>query len=88
MNIDDLNKRAEMIINLANNGGNPNSVMQTLISKNPNMYSTQINQTMTQIQNMAQGRTIPEFYLQILKQNGLSEQNLMGIAKLLGVKNN
>ena len=51
-----------------------------------NNYQTQINQTMTQLNNMAQGRPMPEFYIQVLKQHGLSEQNAEGLARLMGIK--
>ena len=47
---------------------------------------SQINQMKSQMQNMAQGRTPTEFILQIARQNGVNEQNLQGIARILGAK--
>lgn len=85
LNAQELNRRAEMIINMANNGMNPQSVMQQLMGKNA-QYPQQINQAMTQMKNMAGGRSMPEFYIQILKQNGLTEQNAIGLSRLMGIK--
>ena len=77
----DINQTIERIIALYNSGGNPNQMMQTMISKNPN-----ITQMGTQLQNMAQGRNMSEFLLQLAKQNGVSEQNIRGLAQILGAK--
>lgn len=82
----ELNQRAEMIISLASKGMNPQAVFQQMVGGNGSMPTQQINQTMTQLNNMAEGRSLPEFYLQALKQHGLTEQNAQGLAKLLGVK--
>ena len=46
----------------------------------------QMGQMQTQMQNMAQGRTPKDFILQMAKQNGVSEQNLQGLARILGAK--
>ena len=86
MNPQEINQRAEMIINMANNGINPQSVMQQMMSNGFNAQSPQYNTAMTQMRNMAGGRSMPEFYIQILKQNGLTEQNAQGLAKLMGIK--
>lgn len=77
----DINQTIERIIALYNSGGNPNQIMQTMISKHPN-----INQMGTQLQNMANGRNMSEFLLQLAKQNGVSEQNIRGLAQILGAK--
>ena len=81
----ELNKRAEMIINLANSGMSPQSVMQQFVGNNA-QYSQQMGLTMTQLNNMAEGRPLNEFMLQALKQGGLSEKNAQGIARLLNIK--
>jgi hypothetical protein len=47
---------------------------------------TPIGQMQSQMQNMAQGRSPMEFILQIARQNGVSEQNLQGIARILSAK--
>lgn len=85
MNPQELNQRAEMIINLANQGMNPQAVMQQLWGKNMN-YQNQMNTIQTQLKNMANGRPMNEFLMQALKQSGLTEQNAQGIARLLKMK--
>lgn len=84
-NAQELNRRAEMIINMANNGMQPQAVMQQLIGRNMN-YQNEIQMAQTQLKNMAQGRPMPEFIIQALKQNGLTEQNAIGLARLMGIK--
>lgn len=86
MNPQELNQRVEAIINMANNGINPQSVMQQMMSNGFNAQSAQYNTAMAQMRNMAGGRSMPEFYIQILKQNGLTEQNAQGLARLMGIK--
>ena len=86
MNPQELNQRVEAIINMANNGINPQSVMQQMMSNGFNAQSPQYNTAMTQMRNMAGGRSMPEFYIQILKQNGLTEQNAQGLTRLMGIK--
>lgn len=86
MNPQELNQRIEMVLAMANNGGNPQAVMQQMMARGFNNQNSQLNTAMTQMKNMAGGRSMPEFYLQILKQNGLTEQNAQGLAKLLGIK--
>lgn len=86
MNPQELNQRAEMIINMANNGMQPQALMQQMISNGLNTQSPQFNTAMSQMKNMAGGRSMPEFYIQVLRQNGLTEQNAQGLSKLLGIK--
>lgn len=85
MNPQELNQRAEMIIGMANNGMQPQAVMQQLMGRNSN-YQTQFQTAQTQLKNMAQGRPMNEFIIQILKQNGLTEQNAIGLSRLMGIK--
>lgn len=82
----DINQRVEAILNLANSGGNPQAVMQQMMSRGFNSNSQQLNTAFTQMKNMANGRSMPEFYIQMLKQNGLNEKNAEGLARLLGVR--
>ena len=84
-NAQELNRRAEMIINMANNGIQPQAVMQQLIGRNMN-YQNEIQTAQTQLKNMAEGRPMPEFIIQVLKQNGLTEQNAIGLSRLMGIK--
>ena len=85
MNVQELNQRAEMIINMANKGLQPQAVIQQLLGRNVN-YQNQIQTIQTQLTNMANGRPMPEFIIQMLKQNGLSEQNAIGLSRLMGIK--
>lgn len=85
MNPQELNQRAEMIINMANNGMQPQAVIQQLLGRNAN-YQNQMQTVQTQLTNMAQGRPMPEFIIQALKQNGLTEQNAIGLSRLMGIK--
>lgn len=74
----DINQTLERIIALYDNGGNPQQMMQQMMTRTP-----QVGQMKTQLQNMAQGRNPNEFILQLAKQNGASEQNLQGLARIL-----
>ena len=85
MNAQELNKRAEMIINMANSGMQPQMVMQQIFGRNIN-YQNQIQNAQTQLQNMSEGRPMNEFFMQALKQSGLNEKNAEGIARLLNMK--
>lgn len=85
MNPQELNQRAEMIINMANNGMQPQAVFQQLMGKNAN-YQSEIQTVQTQLKNMSQGRPMNEFIIQALKQNGLTEQNAIGLSRLMGIK--
>lgn len=85
MNPQELNQRAEMIINMASKGMQPQAVMQQLLGRNAN-YQNQMQTVQTQLTNMANGRPMNEFLLQALKQSGLTEQNAQSLARLLGIK--
>ena len=85
MSPQELNQRAEMIINMANKGMQPQAVMQQLLGRNAN-YQNQMQTVQTQLTNMANGRPMNEFLIQALKQKGLTEQNAQGLARLLGIK--
>lgn len=76
-----LNQMIENVINFYKSGGNPNQIMQNIIRNNPN-----INMFNTQLKNMSQGRNMPEFLLQLAKQNGVSNENLEELARILGAK--
>lgn len=76
-----INQMIENVINFYNSGGNPNEFMQSIIRSNPN-----INMFNTQLKNMAQGKNMTEFLLQLAKQNGVNEKNLEGLARILGAK--
>lgn len=77
----DLNAVIERIIMLHDKGGNPQQLMQQMFGQNPN-----INQLGAQMQNMSKGMTRGQFYLQLAKQGGVSEQNIQRLTQILGVK--
>ncbi len=81
MNNNNINQTIENIVALYDSGGNPQQVMQTMMQKN-----NQVNHMKTQLQNMAQGRSPREFLMQLARQNGVSEKNLQGLARILGAK--
>ena len=76
----DLNSVIEKIIMLHDKGGNPQQLMQQMFG------NTNIGQLNSQIQNMSKGMTKGQFYLQLAKQGGVSEQNIQKLAQILGVK--
>lgn len=75
----DINSTIQNIIALYNSGGNPQQIMQQMMQRTP-----QINQMQTQLQNMAQGRSPQEFLIQLARQNGVSEENIQGLSRILG----
>lgn len=78
-----INQRVEMILNMANKGMQPQAVMKQLMG---NQMPEQIETMRTQLTNMSKGKPMNDFILQALKQQGLSEQNAQGLAKLMGIK--
>lgn len=78
-----INQVIEQIIAMYDKGANPKQFMQSMMQQSP-----QVGQVQTQLQNMAQGRNPTEFILQIAKQNGVSEQNLQGLSRILSGKQN
>lgn len=77
-----INEALQSIINMANSGKSPNDVMNLLIQQNPN-----INQGITQLKNMAQGKDMKDFVLQLMKQNtGIDPVIFQNISKMLGGK--
>lgn len=76
-----LSQNIDMIINMANMKRNPQQIMQMLMQQNP-----QINQMMTQIQNMAQGRTPQEFITQLAQQNGVGQDKIDQLLQIMGRK--
>lgn len=73
-----INARIENIIKFYNMGGNPQQLMQNMM-----MQNSDIGQMKTQIQNMSQGRTPKDFIVQMARQNGVTEQNIQGLLKIL-----
>ena len=76
----DINSVLERIISLYDSGRDPMSIMQTMTQRLPN-----VQQMGVQFQNMTQGRKPTEVLMQLAKQGGASQQNLDGLARILGV---
>lgn len=78
--INNLNNSLQSIINLANSGKSPNEVINMLIQQNPN-----VKQSLTQLQNMAQGRNMKDFVMQLMKQNtGINPQMFNSLSRMMG----
>lgn len=73
----DINSRIQAIMQLKQKGLTPQSAMQILMQQNPNYQIA-----MQQLQNMAQGRDIKSFVMQLARQNGVSQENLQSIQEL------
>lgn len=69
----------EQIIQFHKSGRSPQELMGRFMPNN-------LEQMKQRMQNMAQGRSPAEFILQLARQNGASEQNLQGLAQILGAK--
>lgn len=76
-----LGQVVKSIINLAESGKDPNMYVNLIVKQHP-----QLSQGMTQLQNMAQGRSMQEVVIQLLKQNGIPQSDIDYIARLLGAK--
>lgn len=77
-----INQRIEMILNMANKGMQPQQVMQRFMG---NAMPEQIKLMETQLTNMTKDKSPNDFIMQALKEQGLSEQNAQGLAKLMGI---
>lgn len=75
----DINSMLEQIIQFHKTGRNPQELMQRFMPNN-------LEQMKQKMQNMAQGRSPAEFIMQLARQNGASEQNLQGLAQILGAR--
>ena len=77
----DINSRIQAIMQLKQKGFTPQSAMQMLMQRNPNYQ-----QAMQRLNNMAQGRDMKDFVMQLARQNGVSQENLQAIQGLFGNK--
>jgi hypothetical protein len=75
----DVNQALQSIFQMKNAGQNPQAIMQMLIQRNP-----QYQQQIVMLQNMAQGKSPKEFFAQLAKQNGVSEQNMAQLMQMFG----
>lgn len=75
-NMNNTNYMLDKIFTLAEKGGNPNQIMQELFRQNPNLQNA-----LTQFNNMSKGRNMQEFILQLARQSGVQQNNIDRIAK-------
>ncbi len=73
----ELNQTIQNIVAMKNAGKNPQMLMQAILQSNP-----QYNQMVTQLKNMANGRNMNEFVMQLAQQNGVTQENLQAIQQL------
>jgi hypothetical protein len=73
-----LNSVLQNIAMAKKQGKNPKMIMNMIMQQNP-----QMQQTLTQLQNMANGRNPKEFIMQIAKQNGIDEVSIGIINEIL-----
>lgn len=78
----DINSRIQAIMQLKQKGITPQSAMQMLMQRNPNYQIA-----MQRLNNMAQGRNMKDFVMQLAMQNGVNQENLQAIQSLFGSNN-
>lgn len=78
----DVNSRIQAIMQLKQKGLTPQSAMQILMQRNPNYQIA-----MQRLTNMAQGRNMKDFVMQLAMQNGVNQENLQAIQSLFGSNN-
>ena len=78
----DINSRIRAINNLKSQGRNPQQVMQMLMQQNP-----QLQQTLAQMKNMANGRNPRDFIMQLARQNGADDMSLQMIGQMFDSNN-
>ena len=76
-----VNSLISQIMALQQQGKNPQAVMQMLMQRNPNYQ-----QAMQRLQNMAQGRDMKDFVMQLARQQGVSQENLQAMQNMFGGK--
>ena len=67
----DVNQALQNIFAMKNAGRNPQQILQVMLQKNP-----QMQQQLSVLKNMANGKNPQEFFSQLARQNGVSEQNM------------
>ena len=77
----DINSRIQAIMQLKQKGLTPQSAMQMLMQRNPNYQIA-----MQRLNNMAQGRDMKDFVMQLARQNGVNEENLQAMQNMFGGK--
>ena len=77
-----INDNIQQIMALKNKGMTPQAVMKMLMQQNP-----QLQQTLTQMKNMANGRNPRDFVMQLAKQNGADDISLQMIGQMFDNNN-
>ena len=77
-----VNANIQQIMAFKKQGKSPQQVMQILMQQNPNYQ-----QAMQRLNNMAQGRDMKDFVMQLARQQGVSQENLQAIQSLFGSNN-
>lgn len=72
-----LNQTLQNILIAKKQGKNPQMIMNTMLQNNP-----QMQQSLNQLKNMANGRNPKDFILQMAKQNGIDEATLSMISQM------
>lgn len=72
-----LNQTLQNILIAKKQGKNPQMIMNTMLQSNP-----QMQQSLNQLKNMANGRNPKDFILQMAKQNGIDEATLSMISQM------
>ena len=75
----DVNQALQSIFQMKNAGQNPQAVLQMMLQQNP-----QLQQQLTVLKNMSQGKNPKEFFTQLARQNGVSEQNMAQLMQMFG----
>lgn len=77
MNNYNMQQALQSIMIAKKQGKNPQQLIQGMLQNNP-----QMQQTLTQIRNMAQGRSPKEFFTQLARQNGADEMTLQMLSEM------
>jgi len=76
-----VNNPINNMLSFVNSGGNLNVIANQMMANTP-----QFNQRLNQARNMVGNRSPKEFVLQMAKQQGVSEQQIMQLAGKMGLK--
>lgn len=72
-----LNSMLQNIAMAKKQGKNPQMIMNMMLQQNP-----QLQQTLTQLKNMSNGRNPKDFIMQLARQNGVEETTLAMLGEM------
>lgn len=78
----DINARIQAINSLKRQGMQPQQVMQMIMQQNPQMQST-----LQQLKNMANGRNPRDFFMQLARQNGADDMTMQMLSQMFDNNN-